>query len=471
MAKDRVKKGFFFYFGFFLLIILAVVLIIFVVMMFMPGTSILGLEYFANSRTIRLVETTDESKTPIDFANPNNFNSVEINASYASVKVQKNHEFERDGIYIVNNSKGFVTSKNAKPFEYSMTIEDGVLKVSVKEQGAFVHFSKDVQVIFQVANENASVQPLKDKKITIKNTDGSVNIGGVDNPGHSFDIAIGSVEVQNKKGGVFVSNRAPSSYNEFKVTTTDGEISFSKAISASTLSLETGSGNINAPALSSSTVTLNTDKGKVTVGTIGGNLYSRVKDAYMTINEVRGDVDFTPSAPTFSSSVIKIKNAGGSFTAIEAKDSKFEIESIRGTAKIETSTGYISIKKGIASHSIISTVSGKIDCVVGAGAANVQVSSQKGNIDVSCENDISYATISNERGTTNVSLLNNASYALNFAYYGSTENIDETFKLDNVHLNKALGAGQELSNPMLLGNGVRRTINFKCNKTLNFSWR
>lgn len=471
MAKDKVKKGFFFYFGFFLLIILAVVLIIFVVMMFMPGTSILGLEYFANSKTVRLVETTDESKTPIDFANPTNFTSVEINATYASVKVQKNHEFERDGIYIVNNSKGFVTSKNATPFEYSMIIEGGVLKVSVKEQGAFVHFSKDVQVIFQVANENAGVQPLKDKKLTIKNTDGAVNIGGAENPGKSFPIEIQSVEVQNKKGGVYVSSLAPSSYNEFKVTTTDGDISLNKAIAASAFSLETGSGNISASALSSGTVTLNTDKGKVTVGNVYGNLSSRVKDAYMTINAVSGNVDFTPSAPTFSSSVIKIDDVGGSFTAIEAKDSKFEIGRIVNAAQIETSTGYINVREGVASNSIISTVSGKIDCSIGAGAANVRVSSQKGNIDVSCGNDISYANISNERGTTNVSLLNNGSYALNFAYYGGTENVDENFKFDNVKFNKALGEGQELSNPMLLGNGARRTINFKCNKTLNFSWR
>ena len=54
MAKeksDKVRKGFFFYFGFFLLILVAVVLIIFVVMMFMPGTSILGLEYFTGEGT------------------------------------------------------------------------------------------------------------------------------------------------------------------------------------------------------------------------------------------------------------------------------------------------------------------------------------------------------------------------------------------------------------------------------------
>ena len=107
MAKDGVKKGFFFYFGLFLLIILGVVSILFIVMMFMPKTNILGLQYFTNHSAIRVDATTDEAKTQINFDAPN-FSSVVINSNFASVYVQKNNEFERNGIYFVNNSKGFV---------------------------------------------------------------------------------------------------------------------------------------------------------------------------------------------------------------------------------------------------------------------------------------------------------------------------------------------------------------------------
>ena len=99
MAKDKVRKGFFFYFSFFILILIAAVLVIFVVMMFMPGTSILGLEYFTNSSQYRITNTTDESATAIDFKNPT-FNAVEVNAGYAEVIVQNNNDFEQSGIYL-----------------------------------------------------------------------------------------------------------------------------------------------------------------------------------------------------------------------------------------------------------------------------------------------------------------------------------------------------------------------------------
>ena len=57
-------------------------------MMFMPGTSILGLEYFTGEGTNHVLATTDESQTQINFDQPN-FNSVEIDAGYASVSVRR----------------------------------------------------------------------------------------------------------------------------------------------------------------------------------------------------------------------------------------------------------------------------------------------------------------------------------------------------------------------------------------------
>ena len=152
-SDGSVKKGFFFYFGLFVLFIVAVMMVLFVVMMFMPGTSILGMQYFSSTQTIHITQTTDKNQTQINFNQPN-FDSVEINAGYADVTIQKNNDYKQNGVYIVNNAKGFVTSADAVEFDYSAVIENGTLKISVTEPNGFLYFSKDVQIVLQISNES-----------------------------------------------------------------------------------------------------------------------------------------------------------------------------------------------------------------------------------------------------------------------------------------------------------------------------
>ncbi len=470
MAKDKVRKGFFFYFGFFLLIILAVVLIIFVVMMFMPGTSILGLEYFSNSANVAPIQaTTDESQTAIDFDNPN-FQSVEINATYANVEIQKNKEYTKNGIYILNNSKGFVTSKQAAPFEYNVTIENGVLKISVKEQNAFLYFSKDIKIVFQISNEN--INPLRNKAVKIKNTDGYVNIGGPFNSGRSSTLEIGSLEVENKKGGITLTKLAPTAYEQLSLKTTSGDITLpaDTIMHAKSLSLESGSGNITASILNSvNDVMLSSDSGKITVGSIEGKLSARIKNAYVEIGKVSGDADFTASADTFSSSVVKLGDVSGSLISPNAKGTRFEVNKVAKTVKLETSTGDISIASPLISGSSVKTNSGRIDASVSENATDINITAEKGTINLTLPKTFNNVIVANERATTNLSLDDNCACNITFTYFGSDK--VEEFKFDNVKLNKTLPEGQEMTNPLLINGGGDNNLTLKCNKTINFSWR
>lgn len=472
MAKDKVRKGFFFYFGFFLLIILAVVLIIFVVMMFMPGTSILGLEYFSNSASSApILKTTDESQTEIDFEYGRNFQSVEINATYANVEIRKNKEFSKNGIYILNNSKGFVTSKQASPFEYNVTIEDGVLKISVKEQSAFLYFSKDIKIIFQISNEN--VNPLSDKRVVIKNTDGTVDIGGPFNSGRSSALEIGSLEVDNKKGGILLTKLAPTAFEVLSLKTTSGDISLPSdtEVQATSLSIESGSGNISASTLKSANeVLLSSESGKITVGTIKGKMSARIKNAYMEIAKIDGDADFRPSADTFASSVVKLGEVRGNLRTPNAKGTRFEVGKVVQTVELETSTGDISITAPLTSGSKVKTNSGRIDASVGENASDVFVEAEKGTINLTLPKVFESATVANEKGVTNLSLVDSGAYNLTFTYFGDEATVSD-FKFDNVKLNKTLPEWQELTNPLPINGGGNGNLRLKCNKTINFSWR
>lgn len=463
MAKDKVKNGFFLYFGLFLLIILAVVLIIFVVMLFMPGTSILGLEYFSNSNKILVTQTTDASKTEINFDSPN-FSSVEINCSYANVYVQKNNELKRNAVYILNNSKGFVTSSNAKDFHYDVKIEGGVLKVSVSEQNAFLYFSKDIKIIFQIANENSN--PLKNKSVKIKTTDGNVYVGGSVITGYSHDLDLSSLDIQTSGGSVFLSKHAPNSYNTLNVKTQSGDIIINDAsISADNMLLDSASGNINVNEISSSNnINLNSEKGSITINKINGNVVSKCSNAYMQISDINGSIDFSPSSKSFASSVIKIGNVSGNFYATEARDTDFEISHIGNSAQIETSTGYIKIDDGIVSGSKIKTVSGEIDIKVASHASSVEVQSNKGNINLHLPEQFSSVTVANDVGQTYLYLPKDYGYTFYFSYF-NTEDL-EGFKFNNINLNLDI----EKVNPLLVNSGGS-SLYVKCNKQVNFYWQ
>ncbi len=474
MAENRLKKGFLFYFGLFLLIIVAAFLVIFVVMLFMPGTSILGLQYFSNDNVYLLKNTTDDKQTEINFENPN-FSSVEINASYSEVIVQNNNDYEYNGVYIVNRSKGFVTSANARDFSFSATIDKGVLKIDVIEQPAFLYFSKQCQIVLHIAN--TTLNTFANKQISITTTDGDVNIGGIVNTGYSKDVAIGGVDVKTTGGNIYISSHAPSSYNRLILETASGQISSAKdTLSSSNFSLITDSGNITIGTVNSSgTLILNSKSGKIEINKISARVSSDFSNAYVSIKELDGNWDLSQSK-NMESNIIKVEKITGSLTALEANNSKFEIGTILGSANIETSSGSVSIftdkvsetsgkdfSKGLFKASTIKTNSGQINVVVAEGATgNIILDSQSGEINVWASN-FNALTLNNKDGNTKVNMSINVNAKFNFGLYANTEG---SFTFDKISFGRN---DVDLINPVILGNGAS-SVAINSNANVSFKW-
>ena len=458
-SDGNVKKGFFFYFGLFVLFIVAVMMVIFVVMMFMPGTSILGMQYFSSTQTIHVTQTTDKNQTQINFNQPN-FGSVEINAGYADVTIQKNNDYKQNGVYIVNNAKGFVTSADAVEFDYSAVIENGTLKISVTEPNGFLYFSKDVQIVLQISNE--SINPFAGKSVSIKTTDGDINIGSDVNAGYSYDVEIGSLTAESGKGSIVLTDLSPSTYTNLNLKTTSGKILFHKQnVNAQNISLQTSSGNISASTLrSNNVITLNSDSGKIDITTIS-SFASKCKNVYMTIDTVSGNADFSPSQESFDSSVINITNINGWITANNARKTNFNLTSVQGIATIQTQEGNISINR-VQSHSVLSTQSGQISTTVAPSSTNITLSTKEGVIDVAIPLEFSGVTIENIAGTTNVTMADNIGVTIKFGYV----NLTDEFNFDKVSLNNP---NLQPANPLVVGNG-ESTLNLNCNQTINFNW-
>ena len=94
MPQGKIKKGFFFYFGLFVLLLIAIFLIILVILMFNPGKTILWFKYFTSSpEPYVITQTTEEDESlrkDIDLSSGSSIETIEIEATYADVLIQKN---------------------------------------------------------------------------------------------------------------------------------------------------------------------------------------------------------------------------------------------------------------------------------------------------------------------------------------------------------------------------------------------
>lgn len=469
MAKDGVKRGFFFYLGLFLLILLGIASVLMLVMMFMPKTNILGIQYFTNSSVIRVDKTTDESKTSIDFDHGYNFSSVAITTDFAKVSVQKNNEFDRNGIYFVNRSRGFVSSKKANDFSYSVTIEDGILKISVEEEKAFLYFSKEVEVVFQIANE--TVNPLANKTVSVYTSSGDVNIGGGYAAGESHTILMNALVVETKSGNVNLSNYSTNNFSDISIKTRSGDISFSHPSIAATSSmwLETTSGDITATKLECPIVYFTAKKGKITVSEISGSADFGIVDNYVKIGTITGSASFSRSAGKLDSADINIKLINGNLTATEAGNADFNIKTVRGKAQIETNSGNINVSDNVFSNWILKTNTGKISATINTNADGVLISTEKGFLSLTLHSGFSNIVIANKEGKTNLTLPEKGKYKITFKYYDSSDDFDlSKFNFKKVKIN----SDAELKNPFTINNGGsgESTLTLKCSGEVNFAW-
>ena len=158
------KRGLFFYLGLLLLIGFGFVLTCMVIMLFAPGTNVIGFQYFSNSFKEIVQETTDVSHTALDLTTADKYDEIEIVTGYARVRVEHGNAFDKSGIVFINNTKGFVKSVDAVNFGYTAVVETsnagGVeytkLKISTVEPKAFLHFSKDAQVVVHLADNESN---------------------------------------------------------------------------------------------------------------------------------------------------------------------------------------------------------------------------------------------------------------------------------------------------------------------------
>ena len=291
MAQGGIRKGFFFYFGLFVLLLIAIFLIILVVLFFNPGKTICWLQYFTGGEQVQLQTTTDETKTPFDFTERGNVDSIVVDCSYADVYVQVSEDIHENCVQITNEASGFATYKQARPYEYSVTLEGSTLKISVEEPVGFLYFSKNISIIINIEARyfDGSVSfdgKFQNISFDISTTNGDVYLGTGNS--RAYEIMPGNINVETTGGNIYLSkNLNLNGVDKLSLETGSGEIT----TDSYNVALEDGS-NLNGKGivLNSGTINLTTDTGLMDFDLIrinnGGQLNFSNENGNMTIGEI-----------------------------------------------------------------------------------------------------------------------------------------------------------------------------------------
>lgn len=419
MAQGGIKKGFFFYFGLFVLLLISIFCICLVIMMFNPGKTVLWMQYFTANSTFQVVKTNDDLKQAINWKD---VHDVEISCDYADVVIERNSNSaiekycvdpaQKDGIYIVNQAKGFAAASSAQPFSYNAYFEGGKLKIEIKEPTGFLYFSKEIKVILHATttktHTNAADWNFGGINLEVKTGEGDIFIGG-QNIEKPEEVKLASLNAETKSGNISISELFDTtSLSTLNIKTENGTLDSSRKIKYSgddeakglalncdaTFDVE-GSGKIKFEAINAPqhTITLTCKSGAWDIKYLNASKIEcpNCKNGNYFFGSVYGDLKVN-STDSLISPNIKIEYLDGNFSldAKEYGDSKPEVEIDEAKKQVEmlVDKGSLKIKKA---HGLV-----------------IAESNADLNVDVTfCADASGYAKISNKNGDIRLAFVDN----------------------------------------------------------------
>ena len=468
MAGGKVKKGFFFYLLMFLILIVAFVGVCMTIMLFNPGKSVLGFVYYKNNKEILIEKTTDSSGTAINLAD-DSFSKINIDAGNVDVIVQNNDDFKKSGLYIVNNTKGFVKSSDLVKFEYSVEKSGGTLNVKLNSTRGFLNLSNDIKLIIHYGK--IAENKLNNTILNIKTTAGSVNIGGGYNAGHCADVYPASVNIETGSGNVLFTKNATNIYRLIKIKTESGSVDLTQVVdkintdetrndalraTAGDINISTKSGTIDLKKVASK-ILLSSETGTIRATEISASTEFKTYSSIIDIDKISGNVDFSNGSEIMSSCKVYIDEITGNLNVPQSRDSEFVVKKIGGNVNIHATNGNIVLgteKDPLSKSVYVETVNGNVTTYL-TGSSSRFFKTEKGNINVTYPSAIrGYTSIETDKGTTNVVFGKDSAVKFEFRLKNETE--ENKFDLGNVYFD--ILNGKKLSSNPYFYNSNESTV-------------
>lgn len=444
MPQGTIRKGFFFYFGLFVLLLFAIFLVCIVVMIFNPGKSVLWMEYFTDNTTYVVKETTVTEENTV--AMPINWTQVtdlEINCTYGDVIVQRNGgtQFNKDGLYIINNAKGFTSAKNAVHFNVFTRYEGDKLKVDITEPQGFLYFSKNIKIILHAAGIDGREGNFSNLKLTVNTTDGDVNLGSAESTQEFTELK--SAHVTTGKGDIIIQdNLVSSKLTKLNLETVSGDIITNKKVDSKTTGLETScdirlattKGDIKFAKLSGKNVDVECKQGRVVLDNVqisgsekGDGLNFLCERGNILLGNITGNVNFADAEDWINSPNITIDTIKGNFvltSTINGGSPNININKITGFLNVVSTKGKLNV--GQASGEI--KIDSDDNLAVNVGVANgnnnaIAISNVNGYVGVDFAGSVSSNVDIKNKGNVTVNLTKLANFAADFYQYSKQEQL------------------------------------------------
>ena len=484
MAQGQIKKGFFFYFGLFVLLLISVFFVCLVIMMFNPGQTLLWMKYFTGNEKFLVSKTTD-TQTTIDWAN---VGSLKINCGYAKVSVQRNSEFNEDGLYIINEAKGFAGAKSVAEFDYNVYYEGNALVVDIVEPNGFLFLSKNIEVILHATVEGST--NFQNLKLEVNTTDGDIDLGGTRwNQGE--EVRLSSIKASSTKGDVCINEKMnTSSLTAFSLSSNEGKLYSLKEITYDgsktgkgftancDVTLKTIKGEISYDAISAgaSEVSIDCKKGSFSADWVSvSSLNVRCVQGNYKIGKVYGNLDFENSEDTIIAPNIVVDYVSGNFdlstndTNIQAEPD-IDIGEVGGTVFVLADRGTVNIMKADGRIDILGEKSLAVDIKVAeSNSQDKSIIINSGSIRIGFLGEVSGSTLlESKAGKIVVNVTSVASFTSN----AFLNDLEGTTRVDGskIFVSHGLIEG-ETKNPLQVrgSSASSGSMQIKTNSTINYN--
>lgn len=481
MAQGQIRKGFFFYFGLFALLLIAVFMICLVVMMFNPGKTVLWMQYFTGNEKTWIEKTTDTGAT-IDWGT---VGKVEINCSYADVKIQRNQDYNTNGLYIINNAKGYVAASDAVQFEYDVYWEGNTLKVDVSEPHGFLFLSKDIKIILNTVS--GSSVTFSNMNLTVNTTEGDVYLGHLVSV--PSDVTLKSFSASTESGNIYIGeNINTSNLTGLSLKTTSGKITSLKTVGSTTgialgcsASLETDKGRIDFGTINvgSNDLSITNKKGIVKVSdTIVAN---EVKVACVQGNysfgTVNANLNYSNSEDSMLSPIIYVDKVNGDFTVVAQNtfngvaEPTINIKEVTGKLTVIANKGSLNVKEVGGAVNVESYDNLGVNINIGASNSNDKmIINTNGDITIGYLGQVAGKNvIKNNKGKITIKVTNTASFTSTATLNDATSEEATLVSDDKISVNLGMSDGHT-KNPLAVTgtSGSSGTIAISTNSSISY---
>ena len=393
MAKGKNKKGFGSYLLVLFLAIVATFLIIITVMLFSPFNNILGFEYFTyNQDQTILTETGGNEASPFNFEN----SKININCSFARVKVERSNKIDAYAFRFENYSSGFAREDQDTEFSYEVYYSEGSkseINVDVHEPEGFLFFNKNIIVSILISTK-LDQNVLSSSKVNVTNTTGNVYIGNKDKILNVEDqtknyITLGDLNVKTNKGKIIIFPYVNETIKNLFLKTQKGNIEVKRNLNITDnfeLYAEGGEFDFKELVVSNANpAVFDLGDGELFAESIQANVQLSIKDGYIDIDKFSGSLSSNDAVDQMKQANISIVEFTGALSLPYVNKSKVTLGTVNQGSEIyiHATEGNINIKDSKADVTKIETTKGNIK--VQTSGKDIDVKTNSGDIDITFE--------------------------------------------------------------------------------------